>query len=68
MERVMQTNVGSADKLLRIVLGLILLVGAFFFAGAIRWIALPGAILLATGVFNFCPLYQLLGINTCKIK
>jgi Protein of unknown function (DUF2892) len=64
----MQTNVGNTDKLLRIVLGLILLGGAFFFTGSMRWIGLPGVIFIVTGLLNFCPLYQLLGINTCKIK
>ncbi len=64
----MQANVGKVDQLLRISLGLVLLVSVFFLTGPMRWIGLVGLVLLATGFFQFCPLYRLLGVNTCKLK
>jgi len=60
----MKSNVGGMDKILRILIGLALMVLALFGAiGAWGWI---GVVPLATGLFNFCPAYKLLGINTCK--
>lgn len=60
----MNANVGSIDKIARIVLGLALIAWALFFHGPIwAWI---GVVPLATGLFNFCPVYRLFGINTCK--
>jgi hypothetical protein len=55
-------NMGKTDRLIRVVLG-ILLIGNVFFAlqHPIGWV---GVILLVTGIFGICPLYSLLGINT----
>jgi len=62
----MKHNVGGIDKLVRIVVGAVLiglaLTGTI---GAWGWI---GVLPLATGLFNFCPAYKLLGINTDKSK
>jgi len=59
----MKSNVGGIDKWLRIVVGLLLIAWAATGGPAWAWI---GAVPLATGLFNFCPLYRLAGINTCK--
>ncbi|MDP3210520.1 DUF2892 domain-containing protein [Methylotenera sp.] len=62
----MKTNVGGIDRLLRIILGLVLIAWALFANGPIwAWL---GVLPLATGLFRFCGAYSLLGINTCKIK
>ena len=55
-------NVGKTDRLIRIILG-VLLIGNVFFAlqHPIGWI---GVILLITGIAGICPLYSLLGMNT----
>ena len=61
-----KTNVGGADRILRIVVGLVLI--ALVFVGpktAWGWI---GIIPLATGFLRTCPAYSLLGISTCKVK
>ncbi|PKP85747.1 MAG: DUF2892 domain-containing protein [Alphaproteobacteria bacterium HGW-Alphaproteobacteria-2] len=70
----MTANLGSIDRVLRVVLGIALLVLAFggmsvfFAAGAPKWIAAAaGVILLATAGMRFCPLYRIFGIRTCKI-
>jgi hypothetical protein len=63
------TNVGSIDRILRIVIGLALLAGFFLNTEAAwRGLYLIGIIPLATGLFSTCPLYSLLGISTCPMR
>lgn len=61
----MQTNVGTVDRAARVVVGLGLVVAAY--AGALGPWAWIGVIPLATGVVGTCPLYRLLGIDTCRL-
>ncbi len=62
----MQTNVGTIDRSLRIVAGIALI--ALAVTGQIGPWGYVGVIPLATGLFRFCPLYTLLGWNSCGIK
>ncbi|HHJ35441.1 MAG TPA: DUF2892 domain-containing protein [Gammaproteobacteria bacterium] len=64
-------NVGGIDRIIRIIVGT-LLVSLVFFGEPIigsnliwGWI---GIIPLATGIFKFCPLYTLLGFKTCSVE
>jgi len=59
----MKCNVGSTDRILRIVAGLGIAIGGVIFES--YW-GLIGVVMLATAVFRFCPLYTVLGINTDK--
>jgi hypothetical protein len=60
----MKLNVGSIDRTLRIVAGLALVAWVLLLGGPVwAWI---GVVPLATGLFGFCPLYTLLGMNTCR--
>jgi len=62
----MKTNVGGIDKIARIAVGLVLIVLTLMGTiGVWGWI---GVVPLATGLFNFCPVYSLMGISTCKTK
>jgi len=61
----MKTNVGGIDKILRIVIGLALVAWAIMGGPVWAWI---GIVPLATGVIGFCPLYPLIGLNTCPTK
>jgi hypothetical protein len=61
----MKTNVGSADKVARIAVGLILLSLVVFLDGSARWLGLIGLVPLVTAVVGYCPLYAVLGVNTC---
>lgn len=63
----MKTNVGTIDKVLRIVVGLALLSLFFVLEGQARWWSLVGLVPLLTGVVGICPLYSLLGISTCPM-
>jgi hypothetical protein len=62
----MKANVGGFDRLLRIVLGLVLI--ALTLTGTIGVWGWIGVVPLATGAFGSCPLYTLLGFNTCPMK
>lgn len=64
----MQKNVGSADKIVRIVLGLGLLSLLFLLEAPMKYLGLIGIVPLATSLMGWCPLYTLLGMNTCKVK
>ena len=59
-------NVGTVDKVIRIILGLVLL--ALVFVGPQTPWGWIGIIPLVTGLIGFCPLYSVLGINTCPTK
>ena len=60
----MQVNVGSADRFVRVLAGLVILSLFFFLEGAGRYWGLVGLLPLATGLFRFCPAYALFGIST----
>ena len=59
----MKSNVGTIDRLLRIILGLIIAILGVVFDS---WWGLVGIIPIATGLFQFCPLYFPLKISTLK--
>ena len=58
----MAANIGTPDKILRIVIGLILI--ALVFVGPQTPWGWVGIIPLGTALINFCPLYALLGVRT----
>jgi hypothetical protein len=64
------TNVGTVDRVLRVVLGAALLVWFFLDRGEGFWhyAKLIGVIPLATALFSTCPLYSILGVSTCPMK
>jgi len=62
----MKANVGGADKILRIVIGLAVLSLVFLLDGNARWWGLFGLLPLMTGLFNFCPAYSLFGMSTAR--
>ena len=59
-----KTNVGGIDRVLRIVLGIVLL--ALVFVGPKTPWGWIGLVPLITGLFSTCPLYSLIGVKTCK--
>lgn len=57
------TNIGSTDRIARIVLGALLVILALTGTiGAWGWL---GLILLGTAFVKFCPIYKVLGMSTC---
>ena len=65
MDSLFKSNTGKIDRIIRIIVG-VLLVGNVFtgLQSPIGWI---GLILIVTGIFGTCPVYSLLGINTKSI-
>jgi hypothetical protein len=64
-----KTNVGSFDRIARIVVGLAIL-SLFFLYPAASWhyVTLIGFVPLLTGLFGTCPLYTVLGLSTCPAQ
>ena len=62
----MSRNEGTIDRVLRVVLGLVLL--SLVFVGPQTWWGLIGLVPLVTGLVGSCPVYSILGISTCPMK
>lgn len=67
----MKTNMGSTDKIIRILLAIVF--GVLYFTetvtGTLGIILLVlGGVFVATSFISFCPLYTLFGMSTCKTK
>jgi hypothetical protein len=60
----MRANVGSVDRIVRIVLGLAILSLWFVLEGPSRWWALVVVVPLATALLGWCPAYGLFGLST----
>lgn len=61
----MKVNVGSADKIIRIVAGVAVIGWGVY---AQNWLGAIGIIPLATAAMGWCPLYSVFGIKTCPMK
>ena len=62
----MTKNEGTIDRTLRVIAGLVLL--SLVFVGPQTMWGLIGIVPLVTGLIGMCPLYSILGINTCPVK
>lgn len=67
----MKQNMGSADKVIRIILAIVF--GVLFFTGTVTGtfgivLVVLGVVFLVTSLVSFCPLYAVLGMNTCGVK
>ncbi len=62
----MTTNVGTADRVIRVLVGLALLSLVFALDDNLRWWGLVGLQPLATGLLGWCPLYIPFGIDTSR--
>lgn len=70
----MTSNVGTIDRGLRFILGLILLAAPFvsgmtFFNSSTATLisVIVGLVMVGTSAMKFCPLYRILGVQTCKL-
>lgn len=61
----MRINVGDMDRLIRLAVGIGLLAMVVVLESGARWFGLIGVVPLATALVRWCPLYTLLGLNTC---
>ncbi len=67
----MKTNIGSTDKLIRLLLAIVLILLFYFevLTDSLGILALIGALVLTvTSLINFCPIYGIFKINSAKKK
>ena len=67
----MKKNMGTADKGIRVAIAILIALLYYFnvIEGTLAYVLMAFAIVfLVTSFISFCPLYTLLGINTCKVK
>lgn len=62
----MKTNLGGIDRILRITVGLVLL--GLVATGTVGWWGWLGIVAVVTGFAGWCPLYTLLGFNSCPMR
>lgn len=62
----MKSNVGTLDRLIRLLLAAALFSLFFILPGGQKWLGLIGVVPLATGLVQWCPLYALFGIGSCS--
>ena len=62
----MKANVGSTDRIIRFILGAVIIVLGFYFKS---WWGVVGIVPILTATLNFCPAYSLIGVSTkTKVK
>jgi hypothetical protein len=67
----MKKNMGNTDRIIRIIVAAIF--AALYFTGTVEGtvgiiLLVLGGVFLATSAISFCPLYTLVGLNTCSTK
>lgn len=67
----MKKNMGNIDRIIRVIAAIVFSV--LYFTGTVTGtvglvLVILGAVFLATSFISFCPLYTLLGVNTCEKK
>ena len=67
----MKTNMGGIDRIIRIIVAAV--IGVLFYMniiqGTLAYVLLAvGGIFALTSFVSFCPLYAIVGLNTCKVK
>jgi hypothetical protein len=60
----MKANIGTVDRIVRIVVGLALLGAGCYFK---NWFGLIGLLPILTAIFRFCPAYVPFGLSTCGV-
>ncbi len=67
----MKKNVGSVDKVIRFIIAIVAVYIAYQGMVASPWdyvLYAVGAIMVLTALSGRCPIFSILGLNTCKVK
>lgn len=59
----MKANVGNSDRIIRFILGAVIIALGFYFKS---WWGVVAIVPILTGLLNFCPVYNLIGVSTKK--
>lgn len=67
----MKKNMGNIDKVIRVILAITF--GVLYFTGTVTGtlglvLVILGGVFLLTSMVGFCPLYAIVGLNTCPAK
>jgi hypothetical protein len=65
----MSRNIGALDRVVRVIIGLVLVAYAVpvgFSSTGWNWVGWIGVVPLLTAAIGFCPLYRVMGISSCK--
>lgn len=67
----MKPNMGTADRIIRVILAAVL--AYLYFSGTVTGtlgliLVILGGVFVLTSLVSFCPLYALVGLNTCPVK
>lgn len=61
----MKSNIGTIDRIARIIAGLAMIGAGIYFKS---WLGIIGLVPLSTAIFGICPAYMPLGLSTCKVE
>ena len=61
----MNANVGTADRIIRVVIGIAIIAAGVYYKA---WWGAIGAVPILTATIGWCPLYLPLGLSTCAVK
>ena len=65
----MQHNTGNADRIVRVLLAIAFTAGGILAGGTLGIVLfVMAAVMLVTAAVGFCPLYRLVGVDTCKVR
>lgn len=64
----MSINVGSLDKIIRLVIGVGLFSLLYFLEKPMGYLGLIGIIPLGTAMIGHCPLYKIFGLSSCPLE
>jgi hypothetical protein len=69
--RIMKKNMGTADRIIRLLVAAVF--AYLYFSGTVAGtlglvLVILGGVFAATALISFCPLYAIVGVNTCGIK
>ncbi len=67
----MKKNMGNADRIIRLIVAAVL--AYLYFGGVVTGtlgivLVVVGGVFVLTSLISFCPLYSLVGLNTCPVK
>jgi Protein of unknown function (DUF2892) len=67
----MKPNMGNVDRIIRVLLATVF--AYLYFSGTVTGVlgivlVILGAVFVLTSLVSFCPLYTLVGLNTCPVK
>ncbi len=61
----MKENIGLIDKLVRFLIGSVIIVLGMYYQ---NWLGLLGLLPIFTAVIGYCGLYAIFGVGTCPVK